>query len=414
LVRHRYGIWPAGEHGASDLRRHHAGFDACAATLAGRLAHPGVKIHRKGLTMTDSNLVIRRVRARPVLVPMKLPLHTASGAIDQAALVLLDLETTVGITGRAYLFAPSTVHLAPIVALVESMSEMLAGDAVAPFEIERKLRTRHKLLGVHNIVLFAMSGIDMTAWDVLGQSLNQPLTALLGGTSRAVRAYNSKGLGIMPLPALARQAKQLVDEGFDAVKLRLGRTEARDDLDALCTVKKALGDKLTLMVDFNQGLTVAEAIRRGHLIDAEGGVHWIEEPVRADDFAGCAKVAQAIRTPIQIGENFMGPEQMAQALAAGACDYVMPDLERIGGVTGWMRAAALAQGAGIEMSSHLFAEASAQLLPVTPTGHWLEYVDWADPVLQEPVRIEKGLAMPSLRPGLGMVWDEKAVSKYLV
>ena len=357
---------------------------------------------------------IRRIRARPVSVPMKLPLHTASGAIDRAALVLLDLETTAGITGRAYLFAPSAAHLAPIVALVDAMSQMLAGDPVVPFEIEKKLRARHKLLGVHNIVLFAMSGIDMCAWDVVGQSLNQPLTVLLGGTPRAVRAYNSKGLGIMPLPALTRQARQLVDEGFDAVKLRLGRSEARDDIDALRAVKKALGDRITLMVDFNQGLTVAEAIHRGHMIDAEGGVHWIEEPIRADDFAGCAKVAQALLTPIQIGENFMGPEQMAQALAAGACDYVMPDLERIGGVTGWMRAAALAQGAGIEMSSHLFAEASAQLLPVTPTGHWLEYVDWADPVLAEPLRIEKGLALPSLRPGLGMAWDERAVKQYLV
>lgn len=365
--------------------------------------------------MKDSSLVILRIRARAVLVPMKLPLHTASGAIDQAALVLLDLETTVGITGRAYLFAPSTAHLAPIVALVEAMGEMLAGDLVAPFEIEQKLRARHKLLGVHNIVLFAMSGIDLCAWDVVGQSLDQPLTALLDGAPRPVRAYNSKGLGIMPLAALARQARQLVDEcGFDAVKLRLGRSEAREDLNALRAVKKAIGDQITLMVDFNQGLTVAEAIRRGHLIDAEGGVHWIEEPIRADDFAGCAKVAQAIRTPIQIGENFMGPEQMAQALAAGACDYVMPDLERIGGVTGWLRAAALAQGAGIEMSSHLFAEASAQLLPVTPTCHWLEYVDWADPVLVEPLRIENGFAMPSLRPGLGMRWNEKAVKKYQI
>jgi mandelate racemase len=349
--------------------------------------------------MADSSLDILRIRARPVLVPMKLPLHTASGAIDQAALVLLDLETTAGITGRAYLFAPSAAHLAPIVALIDAMSGMLAGDAVVPFEIEKKLRARHKLLGVHNIVLFAMSGIDMAAWDALGQSLNQPLTVLLGGAPRPVRAYNSKGLGIMPLPALADQARQLVDEGFD---------------DALRAVKKALGDHVILMVDFNQGLTVAQALHRGHMIDAEGGVHWIEEPIRADDFAGCAKVAQAIRTPIQIGENFMGPEQMAQALAAGACDYAMPDLERIGGVTGWMRAVALAQGAGVEMSSHLFSEASAQLLPVTPTAHWLEYVDWADPVLEEPLRIEKGYAMPSLRPGLGMRWNEQAVQKYLV
>lgn len=364
------------------------------------------------MSPADSSLVIRRIRARAVWVPMKLPLHTASGAIERAALVLLDLETTAGITGRAYLFAPSPAHLAPIVALVEAMSEMLAGDAVRPFDLEKKLRARHKLLGVHNIVLFAMSGIDLCAWDALGQSLGQPLTCLLGGTPRPVRAYNSKGLGLMPLPALARQARQLVDEGFDAVKLRLGRSEARDDLEALRAVKKAIGEQVTLMVDFNQALSVAEALHRGHLIDAEGGVHWIEEPIRADDFAGCAKVAQALRTPIQIGENFMGPEQMAQALAAGACDYVMPDLERIGGVTGWMRAAALAQGAGIEMSSHLFAEASAQLLPVTPTAHWLEYVDWADAVLQEPPRIEKGHLLPSQRPGLGMAWDEKAVKRY--
>ena len=144
------------------------------------------------------------------------------------------------------------------------------------------------------------------------------------------------------------------------------------------------------MVDFNQALTVAEAIRRGRMIDEEGGVHWIEEPVRADDFAGYARMARELATPIQIGENFMGPEQMAQALAAGACDYVMPDAQRIGGVTGWMRAAALAQGAGMEMSSHLFPEVSCHLLAVTPTCHWLEYVDWADPVLEEPVRLKDG------------------------
>ncbi len=362
--------------------------------------------------MTDSRLAVRGIRARPLLVPMKLPLHTASGVVEQAALVLVDLQTTAGITGHAYLLAYSRAHLAPIVALLEAMGEVLAGDAIAPFDIERKLRAKYALLGVHNIVLFAMSGIDLAAWDALGQSLDRQLTTLLGGTPQPVRAYNSKGLGIQPVARLAKQARALLDEGFDAVKLRLGRADAADDLAALRAVKKAIGDKVTLMVDFNQGLTVAEAIRRGRQIDAEGGVLWIEEPVRADDFAGCARVAREVATPIQIGENFMGPEQMVQALAAGACDYVMPDLQRIGGVTGWLRAAALAQSAGIEMSSHLFAEISAQLFPVTPSAHWLEYVDWADPVLQAPLRIEKGYAQPSLATGTGLRWDEKAVRRY--
>ena len=263
---------------------------------------------------------------------------------------------------------------------------------------------------MHNIVLFAMAGIDMAAWDALGQAQKQPLVRLLGAAPRPVRAYNSKGLGIGK--NLEKEAVELVEEGFGAVKLRLGRPEARDDIDALRAVKQAIGPRITLMVDFNQGLSVAEAIRRGRMIDEEGGVHWIEEPIRADDFAGCARVAREVATPIQIGENFMGPEQMAQALAAGACDYVMPDAERIGGVTGWMRAAALAQGAGLEMSSHLFPEASCHLLAATPTCHWLEYVDWADPILEEPLAVKDGcIAIPG-RPGLGMKWNEDAVKRY--
>jgi mandelate racemase len=343
---------------------------------------------------------------------MRRPLQTSTGAVSIAPMLLVDLKTDGGITGRAYLFAISKAHLKPLKALVEAMAEMVKGDTVAPFELEKKLRARYTLLGVHNLVLFAMAAIDMCAWDALGQALNQPVVRLLGGEPRPVRAYNSNGLGIQNLKPLVREAEQLVAEGFTAIKLRLGRPTAEADLEALRAVKKTIGPRVTLMTDFNQALTVAEAIRRGRMMDEEGGVHWIEEPIRADDFAGCAKVARELETPVQIGENFMGPEQMAQAIAAGCADYVMPDAQRIGGVTGWMRAAALAQGAGLEMSSHLFPEVSVQLLAVTPTSHWLEYVDWANPILKDPVRIAGGAAIGPSGPGFGMKWDEKAVKKY--
>jgi mandelate racemase len=358
------------------------------------------------------SLKIRSLRVRAVAAPMKRPLATSTGTVSTAALVLIDLGCSGGITGRSYLFAIGRHNLAPIAKLVEAMGEMLKGDALAPFDIERKLRARYALLGVHNIVLFAMSGIDMAAWDALGQALGQPLVRLLGAAPRPIPAYNSNGLGIMPLQPLVREAIELVSEGFRAVKLRLGRPDANDDREALRSVKKALGHRCTLMVDFNQALSVAEALRRARMIDEEGGVCWIEEPVRADDFAGAAKVAREIATPIQLGENFMGPEQMAQALAAGACDYVMPDVQRIGGVTGWMRAAALAQAAGCEMSSHLFPEASAHLLAATPGCHWLEFVDWAEPVLAEPYAVKNGHVLIPERPGLGIGWNEKAVRRY--
>jgi mandelate racemase len=358
------------------------------------------------------SLKIESVGLRAVAVPMKRPLQTSIAAVTIAPLLLLDLKTDGGIVGRSYLFVPGKHHLPALAKLVEAMAEMLKGDELAPFDIEKKLRARYALLGVHNIVLFAMSGIDMAVWDALGQALGQPLVRLLGAAPRPIPAYNSNGLGLMPLEPLLKEARQLVDEGFWAIKLRLGRPDAREDLAALRAVKEEIGPDVHLMTDFNQGLSVAEAIKRGRMIDEEGGVYWIEEPVRADNFSGCSEVRKEVRTPIQLGENFMGPEQMAQALAAGACDYAMPDAARIGGVTGFLRAAALAQGAGMEMSSHLFPEMSCHVLAATPTCHWLEYVDWASPILKNPLPVRNGHVCAPDRPGLGMEWDEKAVKRF--
>jgi mandelate racemase len=364
--------------------------------------------------MTHSEITVRSIVVRCVDAPMNMPLHTSSGALTSAPLVLIDLETSAGTVGRAYLFAFARGNLRPIAELAQTMGEMIVGDSLAPLEIERKLRQKYALVGVHNIVLIAMSGIDMAAWDAHAQHLGQPLACALGGTLRPIQAYNSNGLGIMPVGSLADNAETLVKQGFRAVKLRLGRPNAQDDVAAVRAVKQAIGADVTLMVDFNQALSVNEAILRGRLLDEEGGLLWIEEPTRADDFAGNARIADALLTPVQIGENFMGPEQMAQALAARASDFVMPDAQRIGGVTGWMRAAALAQGAGCEMSSHLFPEVSCHLLAVTPTCHWLEYVDWASAVLAEPLAVRDGYVAPPALAGHGMRWDEDAVKKYSI
>src|SRR5262249_26495778 len=148
-------------------------------------------------------------------------------------------------------------------------------------------------------------------------------------------------------------------------------------LAAVRAVRGRVPAEVVVMADYNQALTPEEAVSRGHMLDGEG-VYWIEEPVRHDDYAGCAMVARSIVTPVQIGENFSQVHDMERALAAGACDLVMPDLERIGGVTGWRRARDMAAAKSVRMSSHLYPEVSAHLLAVTPTAHWLEYVDWAN------------------------------------
>jgi len=134
--------------------------------------------------------------------------------------------------------------------------------------------------------------------------------------------------------------------------------------------------------------------------------------VRHDDYEGCAAVAAAVTAPIQTGENLVDTHEMARAIALRSLDFVMPDVQRIGGVTGWLRAAALAHAHGIEMSSHLFPEFSVHLLGVTPTCHWLEYMDWANPVLRQPLTVKDGLARIPDRPGAGIEWDEEAVARY--
>src|SRR5262249_3271999 len=213
-----------------------------------------------------------------------------------------------------------------------------------------------------------------------------------------VRAYNSCGLGLMTPAEVADEAEKLLARGFRAVKLRLGYPTLKGGLAAVHALPGRVGDEVTLVGDYTEVLSVGGARGRRRALDEEG-IYWLEEPIRHDDYVGCASLAQALTMPIQIGENFSLPVAMETALKAGAADYVMPDLERIGGVTGWRRAAALAAEHRIEMSSHLFPEVSAHLLAATPTRHFLEYMDWIDCLVQEPLRIVDGHAVSPERPG---------------
>jgi mandelate racemase len=356
-------------------------------------------------------LTIRAIRAVGVEVPLKLPLGTSAGSLRSAPLLLIDLETEEGVTGRSYLFCYLNAVAPAMATVLGEVERSVKGDRVVPADLWAKLARRFKLIGVQGIVRMAMSGFDVACWDALAIAAGKPLVALLGGVPRPIPAYNSNGLGLMAPEAAADEAEKLLEKGFRAVKLRLGYPNLQADLAAVRAVRKRLPEKVELMVDFNQALSVAEALRRGRAIDGEG-LFWIEEPIRHDDYRGCAELTRELATPVQIGENFSLPEQMAEALAAGACDCVMPDLERIGGVTGWQRAAKLAAERAMPMSSHLFPEASAHLLAVTPTCHFLEYVDWADPILEEPLAIVDGAAVIPERPGTGVVWDEKALKRY--
>jgi mandelate racemase len=358
-------------------------------------------------------LTIRAIRSIGVEVPMTYALGTSRGVITKAPLLLIDLETEEGVTGRSYLWCYFPAAVPAIANILEEVARVVKGERLAPADLWSKLAERFALIGVQGIVRMAMAGFDVAAWDALAIAAGWPLATLIGGSPKRIPAYNSCGLGLMAPREVADEAEKLLARGFRAVKLRLGYPTLEDDLAALHAVKKRVGGEIAVMVDYNQALSLAQALERGRALDQEG-IYWLEEPIRHDDYAGNATLVRELKTPIQIGENFSESAAMAVALAAGAADYVMPDLERIGGVTGWLRAAALAATHRVEMSSHLFPEVSAHLLAATPTAHFLEYVDWADKILAEPLKIMDGCAVVPQRPGNGLAWDAKAVKKYQI
>lgn len=363
--------------------------------------------------MQLATLTLRSIEARPVLLKLERPVVARIAAITDWPLILIDLNTEEGIVGRSYLepYIPRSMRY--LVPALHDLGDLLKGRALAPIEIYEASRKFLHFVGYQGLSMIAVAGLDMAAWDALAKAAGLPLCVLLGGTLGPVPAYNSNGLWLREPAEVAREAVELRDEGgFKGLKLRLGRERASDDLATIEAVRKAVGRDMKLMVDFNQGLHFGEALERCHALD-DLGLAWIEEPIVYDNLEGCARLTAELRTPIQIGENFYGPRDLYNALQKKACDYVMPDFMRIGGVTGWLRAAPIAAAAGIPVSTHLYPEVAAHVMRVTETAHWLEWQNWADPVLQSPYEIrDSELHIPNV-PGVGLEWNEEAVAANL-
>ena len=360
--------------------------------------------------MRFESLTLRSIQARAVLLKLKRPVVARIATLPDWPMILIDLLTEEGIVGRSYLEPYTARAMRYLIPALHDFGDLLKGRGVSPIELHELARKSLHFVGYQGLAVIAVSGLDMAAWDALAKAAGLPLCVLLGGTVGPVKAYNSSGLWLKNPELLAAEATKLLDEGdFTGLKLRLGRENARDDLKAIHAVRASVGNACHLMVDFNQALDFAEALHRGHLID-DLGLDWIEEPIIYDNFDGFARLSAELKTLIQIGENFYGARDLHRALQMKACDLVMPDFMRIGGVNGWLRAAAIAGAAGVPVSTHLYPEFGAHVMRVTETAHWLEWQDWAEPVLQQPYKVIDGMLHIPDTPGVGLEWNEDAVT----
>lgn len=356
------------------------------------------------------SLTIQDIRARAVIAPLARPIRTASGSIEVSPLILLDVLTVEGVTGSAYLFAYTPVMLKPLLALIGEIKQELVRQPLIPVSRMRQLQRHFRLLGVQGLLGMVISTLDLAYWDALGKAANLPVVALLGGEPVPVRAYDSYG---MVDPIKDRQAlERSLTQGFRAIKIKVGYPELSADVQVIREVRQIIGPDTALMIDFNQSLEPVEAIRRIRTLE-QFDLCWVEEPVSAEDLQGHKQVRDATSVAVQTGENWWFPRDAERALSTGACDLMMPDLMKIGGITGWLSVMGLAQAASMPVSSHLFVEASAHVLAVTPTCHYLEFLDLASPLLAQPIAVVDG-QVSAQGSGLGMVWDEQAVARYLL
>jgi mandelate racemase len=359
--------------------------------------------------MQHPQLTIRGLQVRAVDAPLANPIRTAVGEVPSAPLVLVDISTDEGVNGRSYLFAYTPVTLRSLVSLMTDLEPELVGRSVSPVERMRQLEMRFRLVGQQGLIGMAIGAIDMALWDALGCAAGLPVVSLLGGEVRPLPAYDSYGI-IDPVKD-AGLLERSVESGFRAIKVKIGGGTLEDDVRIVGETRRIIGPDVKLMVDYNQSQTVPSAVERIRRL-SEFDLAWVEEPVGADDLHGHRRVRAGVApVPVQTGENWWFPRGMANSVAAEASDLAMIDIMKIGGVTGWLNAMGQAEAASLPLSSHTFTEPSAHVLAVSPTAHWLEYLDIAGAVLTERLLHLDGKVAPR-GPGLGITWDEQAVLRH--
>lgn len=355
---------------------------------------------------------VTRVVTRQVVVPLAKPIGSALGEMRCFGCVLVYVHGEGGLVGENLIFTLNDRRTGILRQMVDELADILVGsDAGHIAGFWSRAWKDINFLGHKGVPVVGISALDGALWDLLGKTTGQPLYRLLGGARDRVPAYHSGGLWLSySLPELVEQAQAFAASGFKAMKMRLGNADPAVDVARVRAVRKAIGPHIRLMADANQGLSESQAIRLGRSLE-EFDLTWFEEPLPAWDIDGLARVAAALDTPIASGETEYTRYGFRRMLELRAADVLMPDLQRVGGVSEFMRVGHMAQSHDIPVSSHLFPETSIQVLGALANANYLEYMPWFSDLYHEKLEFDNGDALVPERPGFGFTFNTDYIDR---
>lgn len=349
-------------------------------------------------------------------VPLRELLVDSTIRLTEWELVISRVRTDNNLTGVGWCYTLGSGGTAIKALIQDALTPFVLGED--PFHIERiaaKLRWGISRLGT-GLTTFALAPLDIALWDIIGKAVGRPLYEVLGGCREKIPAYGS-GVNLhLEMDALLKQMQGYLDQGYRAVKMKVGRDDPEEDVERVKAVRQLIGPRIALMVDANLKWTVAEAVRRATMLEPFN-LAWLEEPLPPEDIAGHARLRSAVNIPIAVGETLYTKHQFAEYLRSEAVDIIQADVVRVGGITEWIKIAHLAHAWGIPMAPHVVYELSVSLLCAVPNAMIAELVTGAGftelGLLKEPILPKDGFGIPPKKPGHGVEFDEAALARYL-
>ena len=359
---------------------------------------------------------ISHVTTRVLSTPADNPLVVGLPApTDTREFVLLELGTDQGLVGIGLTFFGAALTPA-LKSAVDTLAGLTIGDDPSNTEaIASKLRRAAGSSGPGGIFSLALSAVDIACWDLKGKAAGKSVCVLLGDLRDRVPTYASGALMRQhPVDYLAKAGPRLVDMGFRQMKMQCGsEPTVAASVERVRVMRESIGPDIDLMCDINQLWSVHHAIDVGSRI-ADYHLYWLEDPTAHDDYAGLARIADALVTPIAAGEYHYGIAPFRHLLEARSVDIAMIDLLRAGGITQWMKIAGMAEAFNVPVVSHLIPEIHLHLVAAIPNGLTVEYMPWTLRLYEEAPAMEGGRLVVPKKPGLGLAFDQSVIKKYQV